>query len=94
MALIRTILALIILVILFHVGATFAGVAASTNNLTKAIYSLGQLLESPASALLNILPLSPGQRSFINQNPFYVTALTAAVGYFILYLLLGIGKRK
>lgn len=94
MALIRTILVLIILVILFHVGASYAGINQGTNGLTRAVYSLGLLLESPAEAILNALPLSPQQQNIISgQNGFYVYALAAAAGYFILYLLLGIGRR-
>jgi len=93
MGLIRTILALIILVILVHAGMVYAGVEQGTNGLTDAIYSLGELLESPATVLLNALPLSAEQRDLANPNNFYVVALTAAAGYFVLYLLLGIGRR-
>lgn len=94
MGFIRTILALVILVILFHVGASYAGVEQGTNGLTNAVYGLGDLLESPAQALLLALPLSSEQRELVNgQNGFYVIALGAAAGYFILYLLLGVGRR-
>jgi hypothetical protein len=91
--LIRTILALIILVILLHMGLFYAGMEPGTNGLTEVIYSLGTLLESPAQALLNVLPLSEEQRSVANANNFYAVALTAVVGYFVLYLLLGVGRR-
>jgi hypothetical protein len=91
--LIRTILALVILVILVHVGLVYVGIEQGANGFTDAIYSLGELLESPATALLNALPLSAAQRDLANPNNFYVVALTAAAGYFILYLLLGIGRR-
>lgn len=94
MALVRTILAFVILVILFHIGVVYAGVEANTNSLTEIIYSLGTLLESPAQALLNVLPLSEEQRSIANANNFYAVAITAVAGYFILYLLLGIGRRN
>ena len=95
MGLIRTILALIIIVILAHVGLSYAGLGQNTNNITQVIYGLGALLESPASAVINALPLSPGQRDVATgQNSFYVIALAAAVGYFVLYLLLGVGRRK
>lgn len=94
MALIRTILAFVILVILFHIGIVYAGVEANTNGLTEVIYSLGILLESPAQALLNVLPLSAEQRNVANPNNFYAVAITAVAGYFILYLLLGIGRRN
>ncbi|MDQ4106512.1 MAG: hypothetical protein M3157_04975 [Actinomycetota bacterium] len=93
MALIRTILALIILVILFHIGIVYAGIEADTNSLTEVIYSLGTLLESPAQALVNALPLSEEQRSVADPNSFYAVAITAVGGYFILYLLLGVGRR-
>ncbi len=93
MALIRTILALLILVILFHMGMAYVGVDENTNGLTSAIYSLGELIESPAQALLNALPLTDEQQSVAQRNSFYVIALTAAGIYLILYLLLGIGRR-
>ena len=93
MGLIRTILALITLLILTHVGLVYVNVAQGTNGLTEAIYSLGILLESPAAALLGVIQLSPAQRDLVNPNDFYVIAITAAAGYFILYLLLGIGRR-
>ena len=94
MGLIRTILALVILLILVHVGLVYAGVAQGTNSLTHAIYSLGALLESPASVLLKALPLTAQQRNAVDTGSFYVVALTAAAGYFILYLLLGVGRRR
>ena len=93
MGLIRTILALVILLILVHVGLVYAGVKQGTNGLTKAIYSLGTLLESPAAYLLNALPLSAQQRGVADSSSFYVIALTAAAVYFIIYLLLGVGRR-
>jgi hypothetical protein len=91
--LIRTIIALVILLILVHVGLVYAGVKQGTNGLTKAIYSLGDLLESPAAFLLSALPLSAEQRTLADPSSFYVIALTAAAVYFIIYLLLGIGRR-
>jgi hypothetical protein len=93
MALIRTILALLILVILFHIGMAYVGVEANTNGLTSAIYSLGELIESPAQALINALPLTEEQQDVAQRNSFYIVALTAAGIYFLLYLLLGIGRR-
>jgi hypothetical protein len=93
LGLIRTILALIVLLILAHVGLFYAGVEQGTNGLTAAIYSLGDLLESPAVVLLNALPLTVEQREVADTNSFYVIAFTAAAGYFILYLLLGVGRR-
>ncbi|MGB3683802.1 MAG: hypothetical protein WA990_15095 [Rubrobacteraceae bacterium] len=94
MALIRTILALVILVILFHIGIVYAGVNAGVNGLTEVIYSLGELLESPAQALLTVLPLSEEQRNIANPNSFYAVAFTAVGGYFLLYLLLGVGRGR
>lgn len=94
MTLVRTILAFVILVILFHIGVVYAGVEETTNSLTEVIYSLGTLLESPAQALLNALPLSEEQRSVASANNFYAVAITAVAGYFILYLLLGVGRRS
>lgn len=94
MGLIRTILAFVILVILFHIGVVYAGVEPATNSLTEVIYSLGILLESPAAALLNVLPLSDEQRNVVDSSNFYAVAITAVAGYFILYLLLGIGRRS
>jgi hypothetical protein len=94
LGLIRTILALIVLLILAHVGLVYADVEQGTNGLTAAIYSLGVLLESPAAVLLNALPLTVEQREAANTSSFYVIAFTAAAGYFILYLLLGVGRRS
>jgi hypothetical protein len=91
--LIRTILVLLILVILFHVGMVYVGVGKETNGLTSAIYSLGELIESPAQFVIGYLPLTEEQRGAANTNSFYVIALGAAGVYFILYLLLGIGRR-
>lgn len=94
MALIRTILALIILVILLHVGIVYANVDVNTNGFTQVVDSLGLLLESPAQALLTVLPLSAEQRNIANPGEFYPVAITAVIGYFILYLLLGVGRRR
>ncbi|MGF1471119.1 MAG: hypothetical protein ACFB50_05160 [Rubrobacteraceae bacterium] len=94
MGLIRTILAFVILVILSHIGIFYAGLEAGTNSLTEVIYTLGTLLESPAQALLNVLPVPVGQQNILDPNNFYSVAFTAVVGYFILYLLLGVGRRS
>ena len=93
MGLIRTVLALIILVILFHVGMVYVGVEQDTNGLTAALYSLGELVESPAHVVIEFLPFSEEQLAVADRNSFYVVALGAAALYFILYLLLGIGGR-
>lgn len=80
--------------ILAHIGIVYANVDANTNGLTQVIYSLGVLLESPAQALLTVLPLSAEQRDIADPNDFYAVAITAVIGYFILYLLLGVGRRR
>jgi hypothetical protein len=91
MGLIRTILALVILLILVHVGLRYVDIGQDTNVLTNAVYSLGVLVESPAQLLLNtITPL----QQYLNPDSFYVVAITAAAVYFILYLLLGVGRRS
>ena len=90
MGLIRTILALVILLILVHVGLTYTNVEQGTNVLTSAVYSLGVLVESPAQVLLNTV--APLQR-YLNPRNFYVVALTAAAVYLILYVLIGVGRR-
>ncbi|HEX2182039.1 MAG TPA: hypothetical protein VHH10_07110 [Rubrobacteraceae bacterium] len=91
MGLIRTILALIILLILVHVGLYYMDVRQGGNQLVAAIYSLGTLLESPAFLLLSAI--SSTGRVRVDPSGFYVVALTAAAGYFVLYLLLGVGRR-
>ena len=90
MGLIRTILALVVLLILVHVGLVYANIGQGTNVLTNAVYSLGVLVESPARLLLNTV--TPLQR-YLNPRSFYVVAFTAAAVYFVLYLLLGVGRR-
>ena len=92
LALIRTILALVIVLILIHAGMVYANVEPDTNQLANAVYSLAVLLESPAKVLLNAV--SSSGRVEMNPNNIYVVALTAAAGYFILYLLLGVGRRS
>jgi len=92
LGLIRTILALIILLILVHVGLYYMNVKEGGSQIVRAIYSLGTLLESPATLLLNLIS-STGQVQ-VDANSFYVVALTAAAGYFILYLLLGVGRHS
>jgi hypothetical protein len=90
MGLIRTVLALVILLILAHVGLVYADIGRGANVLTEAVYSLGTLLESPAQVLLNTVTVL---QRYLDPTNFYVVALTAAAVYFILYLLLGVGRR-
>lgn len=90
MGLLRTILSLVILLILVHTGLYFVGVSEGANSITQAIYSLGTLVESPATIILDLL--GSVRPDFMAPNNFYVISLTAVAAYFILYLLLGIGR--
>ena len=91
MGLIRTIVALVILLILVHVALVYAKVEQGANVVTDAVYSLGTLLESPAKLLLNTVT---ALQEYLDPSNFYVVAITAAALYFILYLLLGVGRRS
>ena len=91
MGLIRTILAFVILLILAHVALTYAGIRPGANVLTNAVYSLGTLLESPAKLLLETVQ---ALQKYLNPTNFYAVAFSAAALYFILYLLLGVGRRS
>jgi hypothetical protein len=90
MSLIRTILALVILLILAHVALVYLDVKQGANVLTDAIYSLGTLLESPAAFLIDTIT---ALQKYLNPKNFYVVAISAAALYFIIYLLLGVGRR-
>jgi hypothetical protein len=92
-ALLRTVLALVIFVILVHIGLVYWGIQENLNDLTRAIYGLGRLLEIPAQAVIDALPTSPEQRRSIQDQGFYFIGFAAAAGYFILFLLLGVGRR-
>ncbi len=81
MGLLRTIIALIILLILAHAGLAYLGYTQDQNQVTAAIYGLAQLLEIPAQMLLP-------------ARGFFTQVLAAAGGYFLIYLLLGIGRRS
>ncbi len=89
----RTILAFVILVILGHLLIVFLGVDPDQNGLTAGVVSLAQLLETPARALIDRLPLSPEQQQRVDTNDPYFIGFAAAGGYFVLFLLLGIGRR-
>ncbi len=89
MSLFRTILGFVILLILIHVGLVYADIGAS-NTVTRAVYSLGTLLESPAALLLNAVP---ALQQYLDPNNFFTVALTAIAIYLILYLLLGVGRK-
>jgi hypothetical protein len=90
MGLVRTILVLVILLILTHVALMYAGVGQGTNVLTNAVYSLGRLLESPAAFLIQSITVL---QDFLDPSNFYAVAISAAALYFIISLLLGVGRR-
>ncbi len=71
MGLIRTILALVILLILVHVGLVYAGVGQGANSVTDAVYGLGALLESPAAFLLGAVP---ALQEYLDPNSFFTIA--------------------
>jgi hypothetical protein len=91
--LLRTILAFMIFVILAHLGLVYSGIDENLNGLTSGIYSLGRLLEIPAEVVVNALPTSGEQRQSIEEGGIYFVGFAAAALYFILFLLLGIGRR-
>ncbi|HKH11775.1 MAG TPA: hypothetical protein VKA73_11615 [Rubrobacter sp.] len=91
MSLLRTILGFVILLILIHVALVYVNIGAGANTVTRAIYSLGALLESPAALLLNAVP---ALQQYLDPTSFFTVALTAVALYFVLYLLLGIGRRS
>lgn len=91
MSLLRTILGFVILLILIHVALVYVNIGAGANTVTRAVYSLGVLLESPAALLLNAVP---ALQQYLNPNSFFTVALTAVALYLILYLLLGIGRKS
>ena len=82
-----------ILVILAHLGLAYTGVDEDLNGLTRGIYGLGRLIEIPAEVVIDALPTSAEQRQTIEENGLYFIGLAAAGGYFILFLLLGVGRR-
>ena len=90
MSLIRTILGFVILLILIHVALVYVNINAGANTVTRAVYSLGLLLESPAALLLSAVP---ALQRYVDPSSFFTVALTAVGLYLILYLLLGIGKK-
>ncbi len=91
MSLIRTILGFVILLILIHVALVYVKIGAGANTVTRAVYSLGELLESPAALLLSAVP---ALQQYLDPNSFFTVALTAVGLYLLLYLLLGIGKKS
>lgn len=93
MALLRTIIAFVIIVILAHLGLTYAGIDENLNGLTSGIYSLGRLLEIPAQVVVDSLPTSAEQQQSIAERGLYFIGFAAVAVYFVLFLLLGIGRR-
>ena len=93
MTLLRTILALVIFVVLVHLGLVYSDIEENLNNLTQGIYSLARLLEVPAQVVVDSLPTSPEQRQDIEEGGIYFVGFVATAGYFILFLLLGVGRR-
>ena len=89
----RTILIFVIVVIMLHLLIVFIGVDPSQNGLTSGVVSLAELLETPARALINYLPLSAEQQQSVDSSAPYFVGFAAAGGYFVLFLLLGIGRR-
>ncbi len=81
MSLLRTILFIIMVLILAHIVLFRLGYDAATNQVVAAVYSLGELVEYPARALLP-------------EAGFYAVTLAAAAGYFVLYLLAGLLQRS
>ncbi len=81
MSLLRAILALIVVLILAHIVLFRLGYDATTHEAVAAVYSLGELVEYPARVLL----VDAG---------FYAVALAAAAGYLILYILVGLLRRR
>ena len=81
MSLLRAVLALIVVLILAHIVLFRLGYDPATHEAVAAVYSLGELVEYPARALL------PGAG-------FYAVALSAAAGYLILYVLVGLLRRR
>ena len=76
MSILRVVLALIVVLILAHIVLVRLGYDPTTHEAVAAVYSLGNLVEYPARALLP-------------DVGFYAVALTAAGGYLILYILAG-----
>ena len=93
MTLLRPILTLVIFVILVHMGLVYSGIDEDLNGLTRGIYGLGRLLEIPAQVVIDALPTTEEQRQSIESGGLYFVGFAAIAGYFILFLLLGVGRR-
>ncbi len=81
MSILRVVLALIVVLILAHIVLFRLGYDPATHAAVAAVYSLGNLVEYPARALLP-------------DAGFYAVALTAAGAYLILYILAGLLRAR
>ncbi len=81
MSLLRAVLALIVVLILAHIVLFRLDYDPATHEAVAAVYSLGELVEYPARALLP-------------DAGFYAVSLTAAGGYLILYILAGLLRSR
>jgi hypothetical protein len=81
LSLLRAILAVIVVLILAHIVLFRLGYDPATHEAIAAVYSLAELVEYPAWVLLA-------------NAGFYVVTLAAATGYLILYILLGLLRRR
>ena len=81
MGLLRLILAVIVLIILAHLALFYLGYGANGNVWISAMGRVGNLLEWPV-------------RRFVRIRGFYATALIAAAGYLVIYVLLGFASRR
>ncbi len=93
MALLRTVLIFVILVILARLGIEYMGIDEEQNGVTSGIVSLAELLVVPAQIVVDSLPTTPEQEQTIQEKGIYFIGFAAAGGYFILFLLLGVGRR-
>jgi hypothetical protein len=80
-SLLRAILALIVFLILAHIILFRLGYDPATHEAVAAVYSLAELVEYPAWVLLA-------------GAGFYAVTLAAAGGYLILYILVGLLRRR
>ena len=81
MSLLRAILAVIVVLILAHIVLFRLGYGPATHEAIAAVYSLAELVEYPA-------------RLILAGAGFYAVALGAAAGYLILYILVGLLRRR
>jgi hypothetical protein len=80
-SLLRAISALMVVLILTHIVLFRLDYGPDTHEAVAAVYSLGELVEYPA-------------RKLLPDAGFYAVALSAAAGYLILYILVGLLRRR